>query len=111
MSSPRQILLVGGPLDGVIHELHGGLRPEAIALEDLDDPDGPLKHEYRLDPDDGSAQFVRTEKWEDDRMNLHEYMLMKARSDAAGAKDLGWALLASLGVIALGIIAYIIAGL
>lgn len=62
MSSPRQILLVGGPLDGIVHELYGSLRPEEIdfiGFGDEDDSETPVEHCYRLG-DNGEARFILT---------------------------------------------------
>jgi len=62
MSSPRQILFVGGPLDGIVHELYGGLMPSRIGLPYPEDTSGPGKcklHWYTIK--DGKGYFDRTE--------------------------------------------------
>ena len=57
MAQPRAIELVGGPLEGVIHELQGFVMPEQIALPKDGEP-GEL-HWYCVDGDKG--YFVRSE--------------------------------------------------
>lgn len=53
----NQITMIGGPLDGTCHELHGGLLPDSIAFS----PDGIERHWYRVADDEKTAIFERTE--------------------------------------------------
>jgi hypothetical protein len=54
------IVLLDGPLEGVIHEVAGGFFvPDKFALSD-----GPLRHWYVTSDDRETAKFERSEKGE-----------------------------------------------
>lgn len=65
--SPRQIPLVGGPLDGCVHELHGAIPPAKLGLPAKVDPrdyrgivaNPPEIHWYAIS--DGAGHFLHTE--------------------------------------------------
>lgn len=59
----RQIELIGGPMDGIVHELQGGIMPSGIGLPCPKDTREPGKcdlHWYTIK--DGKGYFDRTEK-------------------------------------------------